>query len=164
MTGTRQLFFEDVASGVPLPSLVLGPLTAPILMRWSAAIENWHRIHYDHPFATNHDRLPDLVVNGTLKQQFIMQMLRRLVGAQGWAWKVEFQFRSMNLVGETLKMWSSPTAWHELSDYGLVALDIGILNENGVESTPGRAVVALPYSNRQTAGVPYPFIAPDFDF
>jgi hydroxyacyl-ACP dehydratase HTD2-like protein with hotdog domain len=25
------------------------------IVRWSAAVENWHRIHYDLPFATGHE-------------------------------------------------------------------------------------------------------------
>ncbi|MET3794722.1 acyl dehydratase [Aquamicrobium terrae] len=163
MMVTEQLFFEDVQEGNPLPDLTFGPLTAPILMRWSAAIENWHRIHYDRPFAIQHDHLPDLLVNGTLKQQFIMQALRRSAGVRGWVWKARFQFRGMNLVGETLRVWSNPAQKRELGDYGLVALDIGILNDEDVETTPGRAVVALPYRDREAAGVPYPFTPPDID-
>ena len=38
-------------------------------MRWSAAMENWHKIHYDLPFATGHDRLPGLLINGSLQQE-----------------------------------------------------------------------------------------------
>ena len=43
--------FEDVAVGDEIGPLVRGPMTPMHLFRWSAAIENWHRIHYDDPFA-----------------------------------------------------------------------------------------------------------------
>jgi len=67
--------FEDVAIGSDIPGLEKGPLTTAHLMRWSAAMENWHKIHYDKPFAMEHDKLPGLLINGSLKQQFVMQML-----------------------------------------------------------------------------------------
>ena len=58
-----------------------GPFTTAHLMRWSAAMENWHKIHYDLPFATGHDKLPGLLINGSLKQQFIAQIAEGLGGA-----------------------------------------------------------------------------------
>ena len=39
-------YFEDVAVGLELPGLEKGPLTTAHLMRWSAAMENWHKINY----------------------------------------------------------------------------------------------------------------------
>ncbi len=156
-----QTYFEDVAVGGEAPPLVRGPLTEPVLMRWSAAIENWHRIHYDRQFAIEHDKLPDLLINGTLKQQLVVQAIRNWAGPKGWLWKISFQFRAMNKVGETLTVWGKVTGRRELQDYGLVDLDVGILNTEGKESTPGKATVALPYKNGHGAGVPYPFVPPD---
>ena len=150
--------FESVNVGDMLPSLAKGPLTSAHLMRWSAAMENWHKIHYDKPFAIEHDKLPGILVNGTLKQQFIMQLLREWAGDDGWVWKVSFQFRAMNVEGETLRMWGKVAAKREAPAYGLVDLELGIVNDQDKESTPGTAVVALPYRNGKP--VPYPFVPP----
>jgi acyl dehydratase len=150
--------FEDVAIGDPVGPLLKGPLTTPHLMRWSAAMENWHKIHYDKPFAVEHDKLPGLLVNGSLKQQFIVQLLKDWAGRSGWVWQVRFQFRAMNIVGESLSIWATVKGRREAADYGLVDLDLGIRNEKGLDSTPGSAVVALPYRGR--AAVPYPFVPP----
>ena len=160
MTNVQQTFFDDIAPAAEIPKLVKGPLSPPMLMRWSAAIENWHRIHYDRDFAVMHDKLPDLAINGTFKQQLIVQSLRRWAGPAGWLWKISFQFRALNVVGETLRIWARIAGKRELADFGLVDLELGILNDAGKESTPGTAVVALPYRNRG-AGVPYPFVPPD---
>jgi acyl dehydratase len=160
MTNAQQIFFDDVSLAMEIRELVKGPLSPPILMRWSAAIENWHRIHYDRDFAVRHDKLPDLAINGTLKQQLVVQSLRRWAGPAGWLWKVRFQFRALNVVGETLRIWARITGKRESIDFGLVELELGIVNDAGKESTPGTAVVALPYRNRG-AGVPYPFVPPD---
>lgn len=151
-------YFEDVKLGSELPLLKKGPLTTAHLMRWSAAMENWHKIHYDKPFAVEHDKLPGLLVNGTFKQQFVLQLLKDWAGSTGWVWKVSFQFRAMNLVGETLSVWGKVSAKREGPGYGLVELDLGITNDEGKESTPGKATLALPY--RGGSPVPYPFVAP----
>jgi acyl dehydratase len=156
MGGPR--FFEDVVVGDEVPRLAKGPLTTAHLMRWSAAMENWHKIHYDKPFAVGHDKLPDLLINGSLKQQFVMQLLKDWVGPTGWVWKLSFQFRAPNLVGETLSIWGRVTGKRGVQGFGLVELDVGIVNENNKESTPGKATVALPH--RGGTPVPYPFIPP----
>jgi acyl dehydratase len=151
-------FFEDVTAGDDLPALPVGPLTTMHLMRWSAAMENWHRIHYDRAFAVEHDKLPDLLVNGSLKQQFIVKLLKDWASPTGWLWKVSFQFRAMDRVGEALSVWGTVTGKEKLADYGLIDVDVGIRGDGGKESTPGKAVIALPFKGAKP--IPYPFIAP----
>ncbi|OLT12745.1 hypothetical protein BJF78_23655 [Pseudonocardia sp. CNS-139] len=135
---------EELAAGQELPPLVSGPLLPPHLMRWSAAIENWHRIHYDHPYAIGHEGLPGLLVNGSWKQHFVVQLLRRWAGSTAWVWKVEFRFRAMNVAGETLTAWGRITDVRPAHDFGLVEVETGIVNGDGVESTPGTAHVLVP--------------------
>ena len=153
-----ELFFEDVEVGMSIPTIEKGPMSTAHLMRWSAAMENWHKIHYDKPFAIEHDKLPGLLINGSLKQQFMMQVLKDWVGPRGWVWKVSFQFRAMNVVGETMRVWGKVTDVRRTADFGLVDLELGILNDHDKESTPGSGTVALPY--RGGKPLPYPFVAP----
>lgn len=158
MVIANTMFYEDVALGSEIPRLAKGPLTTAHLMRWSAAMENWHKIHYDKPFAIGHDKLPGLLVNGSLKQQFMLQLLKDWVGPGGWVWKVSFQFRAMNLVEETLSVWGRVTGKRDGPGYGLIDLELGIVNDENKESTPGKATVAVPY--RGGVPVPYPFVPP----
>ncbi|MDP4836618.1 MAG: acyl dehydratase [Burkholderiales bacterium] len=151
-------YFEDVAVGTAITTLEKGPLTTAHLMRWSAAMENWHKIHYDKPFAMEHDKLPGLLINGSLKQQFVLQLLADWAGSQGWVWKASFQFRAMNLVEETIRVWGRVIDKREGPDFGLIDIELGIINDADKESTPGTAIVALPFKNGQA--VPYPFIPP----
>jgi acyl dehydratase len=151
-------FFEDVVPGEALPDLQKGPFTTPHLMRWSAAIENWHKIHYDRDFAQQHDKLPDLLVNGSLKQNFLLQIVKDWATHHGWPWRVSFQFRAMDVVGSTLFVWGRVTRKLSLPAYGLVDIELGIRNQDGQQSTPGKATVALPY--RDGPPVPYPFVPP----
>lgn len=158
MAMSRSICYEDIEVGDSIARLDKGRLTTLHLMRWSAAIENWHRIHYDLPFTLEHEKLPGLMINGSLKQQFIMQALQEWVGPHGWVWKANFQFRAMNVVGEAVHVWGRVTAKRDGPAYGLVDLDIGLLNEKGAESTPGTATVAIPY--RAGEPLPYPFVPP----
>ena len=64
----------------------------------------------------------------------------------------------MNVVGETLSVWGKVSAKREGPGYGLVDIDLGITNDEGKESTPGKATLALPYRGGQP--VPYPFVPP----
>jgi acyl dehydratase len=161
ITKPEQIYFEDVSEGLELPRMRKGPLTTVHLMRWSATMENFHKIHYDQQFAVEHDKLPGLLVNGSFKQQFVLQFLKDFAGHEGWAWKSRFQFRAMDVVGTTLDVWARVVRKIPAQDYGLVELDLGIQNLEGRESTPGKALVALPYRGRPA--VPYPFIAPSAD-
>ena len=154
----KEIYFEDVEVGAVLPGLEKGPMTTAHLMRWSAAMENWHKIHYDKPFAMEHDKLPGLLINGSLKQQFVMQLLADWAGPGGWVWKAGFQFRAMNVVNETMRVWGRVSGKREGPGYGLIDIELGILNDVDKESTPGSAVVALPY--RGGLPVPYPFVPP----
>ena len=83
-TTTATPVFEQLAVGDELPPFTRGPLGTVHLFRWSAAIENLHRIHYDLPFATEHDGLPALPINGSWKQHFLVQAIRRWIEPEGW--------------------------------------------------------------------------------
>lgn len=148
--------FEELRVGDDITSLVRGPITTSHLMRWSAAIENWHRIHYDLPFATEHDKLPGLPINGTWKQHFLVQMMREWITPAGWLWKIDFSFRKLDVAGTTLTAWGKITNLEERDGYGYVTCEIGIRNQDGQESTPGTAVAVLPLKGGKP--VPYPFV------
>lgn len=147
--------FEEVKVGDQLGELVRGPMTEMHLMRWSAAIENWHRIHYDAPFATGHDSLPGLLVNGSWKQHFLVQMVRDWLGSDGWLARISFQFRGMDLVGAVLTAHGQVVDVHQRHGYGWVVAEIGIRDGEGRQSTSGRALGVLPLAGGPA--VPYPF-------
>ncbi len=142
--------FESVAIGDPLTPRRVGPLTPVHLMRFSAAIENWHRIHYDERFAQQHDGLPGLLVSGSYKQHLAAQMVRAWAGPAATLTGIEIQFREMNVVGETLTAWGTVTDVTPADDCGLVACEIGIRNEHGLESSPGSATVRLGLASAPT--------------
>jgi hydroxyacyl-ACP dehydratase HTD2-like protein with hotdog domain len=152
---TTAVRFEQLAVGDQMPCFTRGPLGTVHLFRWSAAIENLHRIHYDLPFATEHDGLPALPINGSWKQHFLVQAIRRWIEPEGWLAAISFQFRAVDPVNSTLTAWGTVADLAERAGYGWVTLEIGIRNQDGRESTPGRAECVLPVAGG--APVPYPF-------
>ena len=149
------LSFEEIAPGDQLPEVVRGPLSATHIMRWSAAIENWHRIHYDQAFATGHDGLPGLLVNGSFKQHLLAGLMRGWLEPAGWLARIQMSFRGMDLVGDTLTAWGRVLETFESDGLGLVVCEIGIRNQRGEEGTSGSATGVLPL--RDGRSVPYPF-------
>ncbi len=151
----KQTYYDDVQVGQELPPLVIGPLTPTHLFRWSAAIENWHRIHYDQNFAVYHDGLPTVLGQGSWKQSILPRYLKDLCLPDGWPWKVQFQHRAMIVPGDTLTAWGRVVKKEERGLYGVVDLEVGLRNQKGDEGTPGTATVVVP--RRNGPSVPYPF-------
>jgi acyl dehydratase len=147
--------YEAIAIGDEIPTVVKGPMSTAHIMRWSAAMENWHKIHYDWRYATEHDHLPDVLINGSWKQHVLAQLLVDWVGETGWLWKMNFQYRGMNVPGDTLTAWGRVTDKKERGAYGLIELEIGLKDQNGKEGSPGTAIIVLPRAGGPA--VPYPF-------
>ena len=108
-------------------------------MRWSAAIENWHRIHYDQPFAVDHDGLPGLLINGSFKQHVLVQLMRAWLEPAGWLARIQMSFRGMDLVGDTLTAVGRVVETTAHDAFGLVVCEIAIRNQRGEEGTTGGA-------------------------
>ena len=125
-------------------------------MRWSAAIENWHRIHYDQPFAVDHDGLPGLLVNGSFKQHLLVSLLRGWLEPAGWLAKVQMSFRGMDLVGDTLTAAGACGNLRVRDGLGLVVCEIGIRNQRGEEGTTGQRDRRAAAARRAPGALPVP--------
>jgi acyl dehydratase len=153
---TKSLFFEDVVVDQTLMRIKKGPMTTTHIMRWSSAIENWHRIHYDWRFATGHDKLPDVLVNGSWKQHILAQVMKDGLGPTGWLWKIKFRYVKMNIAGDTIYAEAKVAEKQVLGGLGFVTCRISQSDQNDVLSTSGWAIGVLPL--RGGRAVPYPFV------
>ena len=153
----QQIYYEDVDEGMELPKYIYHP-TPTHLFRWSAAIENFHRIHYDLDFGLNHDKNPSILVHGSWKQSVVPQFLKDWTLPKGWPWKAQFEHRAMLVPGDILIMWGRVTSKYEKGQMGFVELEIGMKTQDGIESMPGTATVVLPL--RGGPDIPYPFVPP----
>ena len=62
-----------------------------LLFRYSALTFNGHRIHYDHPYVTQIEGYPGLIVHGPLIATFLLDLVRR---QRPEARVAEFAFRA----------------------------------------------------------------------
>jgi acyl dehydratase len=156
------LHFEDVRIGAELGSLDKGTITTAHIMRWSAAVENFHRIHYDHRFATGHDKLPDVLINGSWKQHVLVQLVKDALGPAGWLWKIKFRYRKMDVAGDAIRASAHAVAKEAVDGLGFVTLRVVLTDQNDQISTAGHAIGVLPLKGG--SAVPYPFVRkPGYD-
>jgi acyl dehydratase len=148
--------WNDVVVGAVTGELDKGKITTAHIMRWSAAVENWHRIHYDHPFATGHDKLPDVLINGSWKQHVLVQLAKDALGPDGWLWKIKFRYRKMDVARDSIRARAEVVDKQEIEGFGFVTLRVVLLNQNDELSTAGFAIGVLPLPGG--AKVPYPFV------
>ena len=153
----QQIYYDDVEVGQELPKYIYRQ-TPTHLFRWSASIENFHRIHYDLDFALNHDKNPTILVYGSWKQSVVPQFLKDWVSPGGWPWKARFEHRAMLTPNDVLIMWGTVVDKTEKDGMGIIELEIGMKTQDGVEGMPGTATVVLPI--RGGKEIPYPFIPP----
>jgi len=151
------LRFEEVAVGARIGALDKGTMTTAHIMRWSAAIENWHRIHYDWRFATEHDKLPDVLINGSWKQHVLVQLVKDCLGRDGWLWKIRFRYKKMDVAGDAIRATAEVVDKQTIDNLGFLTLRIALINQNDEVSTAGFAIGVVPLEGGPP--VPYPFVA-----
>jgi 3-methylfumaryl-CoA hydratase len=109
------------------------------LFMYNAVLWNAHRIHFDHPYATEVEGYPGLVIAGPLMGDWLTQCVIDWLNGDGKLESIEYSNRKASYIGETLF-----AGGHVVSveaDTGLVTLDVYIKNEAGEVITPGVVVV-----------------------
>jgi 3-methylfumaryl-CoA hydratase len=105
-----------------------------LLFRYSALTFNGHRIHYDHPYVTQVEGYPGLVVHGPLQATLMLDLVRR----QRPQARVErFSFRAVSPVfaGRRLRVGGQP-------DAGGSKAALWIADDTGSLAMEGEAVLA----------------------
>lgn len=138
-----QRTFEEIKVGDEIPSVVRGRMTTAHLVRWASANGNYARIHWDLPYAMLRQGLPNVVVNGSLKNEYIYILLQRFAGEAGWVRKMYVEHRGMDHPGDTLTIFGKVTEKTERDGFGHVKCEIGLKNDRG-QTTQGWAEVVVP--------------------
>lgn len=147
--------FVDVKAGQDIPSVHVGPWTTSHILRYCAATENWERQHTDFLYATQHDKLPNVMGNGGWRKYLFGRLFREWVGHSGWLWKLQTRYTRIHFPGDRLEVWGKVVEKFEEDGQGLVVLDGGIRNQKGEETSPARAVVALPLVHGDQIKLPF---------
>ena len=140
----EQQYFEDIVEGMELTKVVKGPITTAHLVRWAAANGNYARIHWDLPFAQLHQGLPNVVVNGSLKNQYLGQLVGNFAGEEGWLKRFFVQHRGMDFPGDVIIASGTVTYKREQDGLGYVDCNVELRNSRGQQTASGTATVVLP--------------------
>ncbi|MCH7712687.1 MAG: MaoC family dehydratase N-terminal domain-containing protein [Chloroflexi bacterium] len=139
-----QIHYEDVSVGRELTPVVKGPLTTTHLVRWAAANGNYARIHWDLPFAQLRQGLANVVINGSLKNQYLGQLAINFAGEEGWFRRFYVEHRGMDYPGDVITATGVVTSTEERDGFGHVECRVALRNQRGEETASGRAIVVLP--------------------
>ncbi len=140
--------------GMALPSLYKGRITYKHLVRWCAAQENWDKLHYNQDFVRNKSRLPDVFINGALKQQFITQFLSKSFDGLGWVWRVNTDFHGIDFAEQRLEVRGHVVRSYHLEEYILIEISFQIYNLDKAEvTTSGHSAVLLNPSGAQIVDI-----------
>ena len=139
-----QRYFEDVTTGMELPPVVKGPITTTHLVRWAAANGNYARIHWDLPFAQLRQGLSNVVVNGSLKNQYLGQLLLEFAGDEGWFKRFYVEHRGMDYPDDIITAYGTVTEKAEQDGFGYLTCRVGLRNSRGEETASGHATIVLP--------------------
>ena len=85
-----------------------------------------------------------MVVNGSLKNQYLGQLLISFAGEAGWLKRFYVEHRGMDFPGDVLTAFGSVTGIRDLNGFGHVDCQLGIRNNRGEQTASGNATVILP--------------------
>jgi len=137
-----QIYFEDVESGMALPSLRKTPSNT-LLFLYSAITWNPQRIHFDKDF-TLAEGYKEIVVHGPLRGAFLSQLLTGWIGEEGVLKKMSYANRDIAYVNEPLVCKGTVIRKWVEDRKGYVECEIWVENGQGAKLTPGNAIVILP--------------------
>ena len=150
----KQIYWEDVNIGQEIPALTK-IATTQALVKWAGAFGDFNPLHFENDFAINAMGAPGVIAHGTLKRQWLIQMMTDWIGDEGWLKRMNTQFKSMDQPrkmkglatpqdGDTWYCKGKVTAKSEKGGEHIVECDIWLENSQGVITTSGNATVTLP--------------------
>jgi len=141
-TDIPTLWFEDVAAGDELPEVVKNPDTKQLVM-YAGASQDFVAIHYDQNVAQEAGH-PKVIIHGALKSAWLGELVTSWIGSTGRLLELDVQYRAIDFPGTSATCFGKVTDTRAEDGVGLVEVEIGLRNSEGVTTTPGRALVSLP--------------------
>jgi acyl dehydratase len=79
----KQLCFEHVDLGYPVPKRTFGPLTIVDTVQWAGFQENWYRLHWDRDFARERSGLRTFIASGGYREALLARTITDWIGTRG---------------------------------------------------------------------------------
>ena len=146
---TEQIYYEDVSVDMDLPGITYGPITTEMLVRFAAARNNFHPIHYDKDVAKAQGH-PDVLVQGPLKLALFDRLMREWIGEKGTLKKISATYRAIDIPGNTLYIKGKIQSKSIEEDKGTIYCELWAENQTGKITTKGNSVVTLPFRSNNS--------------
>jgi hydroxyacyl-ACP dehydratase HTD2-like protein with hotdog domain len=111
------------------------------LFLYNAALWNAHKIHFDHPYATQVEGYPGLVMAGPLLGDWLHQCVVDWLGDAGTLRSMEYSNRRAAFIGDTLR--STGRVLEVDRERCEVRIEVAIVNQHGEALAPGVAVAVI---------------------
>ena len=136
-----QTYWDDLNEGDEVT--LTEAMSSQRLVVWAAASGDFYQIHYDDDFAKGNN-LPDIIVHGALKGMLVGRLLDELCGDEGTIKQWDVSYRGMDIARHDVVVHGAVTKKYEEGGQHLLDLNVGVRTDEGNETTPGTATVALP--------------------
>jgi acyl dehydratase len=136
------VYFEDVEVGQEIPAFV----RQTNLMHWNrfaAVNDEFIPIHMDDDAGRAAGQAGAFGM-GNLRWSYLLNALRDWAGDEVEIRELSVQFRAINNKDDVLSTRAVITEKKQEDGDNLVVLEVDVVNQNDEQTTPGRAVVALP--------------------
>ena len=140
---SRNVYFEDVNVGDDIPSFT----RQTDFMHWNryaAVNDEFVYIHMDDEAGKAAANEQGAFGMGNLRYAYLLNMLREWAGDEADIRELGVQFRAINQKNDVLTCVGTVTEKTVEDGQCLVRLDTNVINQDGVATCPGHAVVALP--------------------
>jgi acyl dehydratase len=138
----KQITYEDVMVGQPLPTLIKHPTPRQLVM-WAGASGEFSEMHYDKEFALKMG-FPGIIVHGMLMTSFLAQVLTDWMGEWGTLKKIKTNNRQFVLVDQDILCKGTVTAKYVREGEPTVECELWTENTAGEKCVTATAVVTLP--------------------
>jgi len=138
----KQITYEDVVVGQPLPTLIKHPTPRQLVM-WAGASGEFSEMHYDKDFALKMG-FPGIIVHGMLMASFLVQVLTDWIGEWGTLRKIKTSNRQFVLVDRDIICKGTVTNKYVRGHEHCVECDLSAENSEGEKCVTATAVVVLP--------------------
>jgi acyl dehydratase len=145
--GKKQIYFEDVEVGVPLPPLVK-EISLVTILKWGAAVNDYGPHHYDQQFANQMLGLPNVIAHGPLNAAFLAQLVTNWIGGNGMLTRHYTELRGNVFPGDRLTF-QGKVANKQIKDKeGFVEIESWAQNQNVHRVALGKSTITLPRSKK----------------
>jgi acyl dehydratase len=137
-----QIYFEDVAVGDSLPTLMKHPTPRQLVM-WAGASGEFSEMHYDKGVALQKG-FPGIVVHGMLMASFLAQLITDWIGERGDLKRIKTRNEQFVLVNEDIICKGSVAKKYVENNGHYVECELWVENRKGERCVSATAIVALP--------------------